>query len=256
MKLRRILIAALAALLSVLALAVMVLRPRLTAVERGRRIAEANGCFACHGPEGIRGVYNPGRPERRVPDYEGSLMMYAENEEEVRDWITDGGTEARWKSKSWLEDRRRGVLRMPAYGKRLPKRKIDDLVAFVMASSGMPSPDDSVATFGRDRAHALGCIGCHGVGGRLSRPNPGSLKGYVPPWDGPDFTDLVQSRTEFGEWVENGVGERFRHNSLAQFFLRRAALKMPAYRVHLEPGDVDALWAYVQWLRSNPTKSR
>jgi hypothetical protein len=25
---------------------------------------------------------------------------------------------------------------------------------------------------------------------------------------------------------------------------------MPAYRTHLEAGDVDALWAYVQWMRS------
>ncbi len=70
----------------------------------------------------------------------------------------------------------------------------------------------------------------------------------MPPWDGPDFPDLVQSRAEFGEWVENGVGERFRHNAVAQYFLRRGSLHMPAYKAHLVDEDVDALWAYVKWL--------
>jgi hypothetical protein len=35
----------------------------------------------------------------------------------------------------------------------------------------------------------------------------------------------------------------------ARFFLKRAVLKMPAYRDHLEPGDLDAMWAYTEWLR-------
>jgi len=252
MNARLLRIALVVTVLGGVAAAAAVFRSNLTAPERGRRIAEANGCFACHGPEGTRGAYNPGRDEGRVPDYEGSLMMFAETAEDVREWIRDGAPKARWDSPSWREDRQKGILRMPAYEKKLSKKDIEDLVAFVLASSGIPAPEDSSAVLGRDRAHALGCFGCHGTGGRFARPNRGSLKGYVPPWDGADFPDLVQSRAEFGEWVENGVSERFRHNDLAQFFLRRARLHMPAYRVHLEAGDVDALWAYVQWLRTNP----
>jgi hypothetical protein len=72
----------------------------------------------------------------------------------------------------------------------------------------------------------------------------------VPSWDGRDFPDVVRSRAEFGEWVERGLSRRFERNALAQFFIQRATLKMPAFERHLEPGDVDALWAYVQWLRS------
>ena len=30
-----------------------------------------------------------------------------------------------------------------------------------------------------------------------------------------------------------------------------AVLRMPAYRGKLEPGDLDALWAYVKWLRAS-----
>ena len=127
---------------------------------------------------------------------------------------------------------------------------MEDLVAYVEAASGMPETEDSLAARGLERAEALGCVGCHGAGGRLARPNPGSLKGYVPSWDGADFPELVASRSEFDEWVESGVSRRFEHNPLARFFLDRAVLKMPAYRKHLEPGDLIALWAYVESLRS------
>jgi mono/diheme cytochrome c family protein len=252
---RLFLITVLVALAAGIGVAFFVTRPQIPAAERGRRIAEANGCFACHGPEGIRGTPNPGRAEGKVPDYEGTLMMYAENEDEIREWIRDGGTKSRFQSSSWLADRRRGILRMPAYGERLSKLEIDDLVAFVMARAAMPAPDDSLALHGRDRAEALGCFGCHGAGARFSRPNPGSLKGYVASWEGPDFAELVRNKAEFQEWVEEGVGRRFRDDPIAKLFLRLPPLHMPAYRDHLEPGDVDALWAYVTWLRARGANS-
>jgi len=225
-------------------------RPRLTAPERGRRLAEATGCYGCHGPEGTHGTPNAGRSEPTVPDWQGSLMMYADTEEDVREWIRDGVNKARRESESWKAARQSGTLRMPAFGKRLSASQIEDLVAFVMASAGRPEPTDSMALAGRDRADVLGCTGCHGVGGRLARPNPGSFKGYVPPWDGADWPELVNGKDEFREWVEHGVSNRFRQNSIAMYLLRRGALHMPAFEKHLAPGDVDALWAYVEWLRS------
>ena len=131
-----------------------------------------------------------------------------------------------------------------------------DLVAYVMTVSGMLEPEDSLAARGLVRAESLGCVGCHGPGGRLARTNPGSLKGYVPSWDGADFPELVASREEFDQWVQDGVSRRFERNRLARFFLDRAVLKMPAYRRHLGSADLDALWAYLQWLRSAGTPSR
>ncbi len=221
-----------------------------TAAERGRRLAERTGCFACHGPEGRGGVANPGRADGTVPDFGGDVMMYAKDRGAVREWIEDGVTAARAKSSTWREQRDRGALRMPAFERRLTPRQIDDLVAFVEASAGDPAPADSLASLGLQRARALGCVGCHGAGGRLERPNPGSLRGYVPSWDGPDFPGLVRDRTEFTEWVGHGVSRRFASNAGARFFLRRATLKMPSFLGHLDPGDEDALWAYVGWLRS------
>ena len=224
-------------------------RPQLPAAERGRRLAERTGCFACHGPEGLRGAANPGRNDRKVPTYEGDLMMFARSTEEVRQWIRDGVTQKRAASRTWREQRDRGALQMPAFKARLSDRQIDDLLTFVTTVAEDSLPEDSLAARGLERAAVLGCVGCHGPGGRFARPNPGSLKGYVPSWDGADFPELVTDRSEFGEWVERGVSRRFERNPIARYFLDRAVLRMPAYRTHLAAGDIDALWAYVQWLR-------
>jgi mono/diheme cytochrome c family protein len=224
--------------------------PRLPAAERGRRLAEAQGCFGCHGPGGREGAANPGRRDRTVPTFGGDLMMYAHDAADVRAWILDGSTPRRRESATWRAQRDSGALRMPAYRGRLSAGQVEDLVAFVMLVSGSPEPDDSLALAGRARALALGCDACHGAGGRLAIPNPGSLKGYVPSWDGADFPELVRSEAEFGQWVRHGVSDRFRDDPVSRRFLERARLRMPAYERHLAAGDLAALWAYVRWLRS------
>jgi len=246
MKLR---LALAAVVLVALIAAAMTFRPNLPPAERGRRLALATGCFACHGPEGTRGTANPGRLDKTAPNFEGDVMMYAKSRDQIREWIHDGSTETKRGSETWRRERARGTLRMPAFGRRFRAGQIEDLVSFVEAMAQEPEPDDSLVHRGLERSHALGCDGCHGPGGRFARPNPGSLKGYVPSWDGRDFPELVKDRTEFGEWVERGVSRRFETNPVARWFLGRAVLHMPGFERHLEPGDVDALWAYVRWLR-------
>jgi mono/diheme cytochrome c family protein len=225
------------------------LGPHLPAAERGRRLAEQEGCFGCHGPEGTQGSPNPGRTDGTVPTFTGDVMMYADSPDQIREWIRDGVTAKRAGSETWRRQREQGVLKMPAFKDRLSKSQIEDLVAFVQADAGSPEPDDSTIARGQARAEALGCFGCHGPGGRLARPNRGSFKGYVPSWDGDDFPELVGDRAEFDQWVEHGVSARFERNGLARYFLERATLRMPAYREHLEPGDLDMLWDYVEWMR-------
>lgn len=246
---RRVIVAAaVAVVLGSIALG-WTMRPRLPAAERGRRLAGQTGCFGCHGPEGTHGTANPGRTDRTVPDFTGDVMMYADSAAAIREWIRDGVTPKRAASMTWREQRERGTLRMPAFKRRLSASQIEDLVAFVGVMSAA-EPADPVAARGRAKAEALGCFGCHGPDGGLARPNPGSLKGYVPSWDGADFPELVRDRAEFGQWVERGVSERFDRNPFARFFLRRAVLRMPAFERHLKPGDVDTLWRYVQWVRT------
>jgi len=225
-------------------------RAQLPAAERGRRLAETTGCFGCHGAEGTHGTANPGRLDRSVPTFRSDVMMYAKTRAEIREWITQGSTARRRESRTWREQRELGTLRMPGFGRRLSAAAIDDLVAFVEAQSmTSDSLADSLVRRGFDRADQLGCDGCHGPGGRFARRNPGSLKGYIPSWDGRDFPELVRDSTEFREWVEHGVSRRFDANPAAKFFLKRAVLKMPAFERHLDPGDVPALWAWVEYAR-------
>ncbi len=143
---------------------------------------------------------------------------------------------------------------MPAYGRRLSASQIEDLAAYVVAVNGAPAPAETLATRGLERADALGCTGCHGPGGRLALTNPGSMKGYVPSWDGRDWPELVRDRDEFDQWVRHGVSDRFKTNPAAAFFLRRARLHMPAFDTHLADGDLEALWAYVTWVRSEAAR--
>jgi mono/diheme cytochrome c family protein len=236
------------AVLTALFFAWRALRPELPAAERGRRLAQSLGCFGCHGPDGTRGTPNVGRLDRTVPTFEGDVMMYAKSDAEIREWIENGGTAKRFHSVTWRQQREAGALEMPSYKHRLSPAKITDLVAFVHASAGTEI-GDTLASVGLTRAEKLGCTGCHGPGGRFARRNPGSLKGYVPSWDGADFPELVRDSTEFREWVEHGMSRRFSGNPAARFFIERAALRMPAFEKHLEPADVPALWAYVRWLR-------
>ena len=205
-----------------------VARPSLPAAERGRRLAERSGCFTCHGPGGIRGVANAGRADLTVPGFEGDVMMFAKNDDEIREWIRDGVTRAKAGSESWRAARDRGALRMPAYGDRFGQDGLDDLVAYVNAAAGNPAPEDSLAKAGLARVEELGCVGCHGPGGRLAPRNPGSLKGYVPSWDGRDFGELVRDRREFHQWLANGISDRFAKDPFARHFLERAAPTSPS----------------------------
>jgi mono/diheme cytochrome c family protein len=252
---RRIAILLVSVVVAAFAANALVRPSHLPAAERGRRLAERTGCFGCHGPGGTRGANNSGRLDKTVPNFEDDLMMYADSPAEIREWIHDGVSRKKAGSVSWRADRDRGALRMPAFKNRLGEREIDDLVAFVVATSGSPEPEpeDTLAALGLQRADDLGCVGCHGPGGRLARTNPGSWKGYIPSWDGADFPELVRDSTEFREWVERGVSRRFKSNPAASFFLHRATVHMPAFQKHLEPGDVSALWAYISWRRAQPS---
>jgi len=225
-----------------------VFRPALPAAERGRRLAEREGCFTCHGPGGIAGIANPGRSER-VEGFNNPSMS-KKTVQEIREWIRDGVPQRLAASERWKTRRDAGAIVMPAFGDRLTDQELDDVVAYVIVVGGVDGPRDGMAHRGFARASELGCFGCHGSGGRLAPPNPGSLKGYIPSWDGKDFPELVRDSDEFDQWVRNGISDRFQNSAFARTYQDRSNIRMPAYEKHLQDGDVDALWAYVEWLRS------
>ena len=217
-----------------------------TAVGRGRLVAERMGCFGCHGPGGGQPIGNPGAKGGEVPGWTGGTwMMWNRDERDVRSWILDGRTEHR-------EPDAGALIKMPAYKSRLRAKETDDLVAYVLAVSHFGAIPDETASAGHEVAYRLGCFGCHGVEGRGLILNPGSFKGYVPPWDGADFPDLVRDDAELAQWVRNGASDRFLANPVARRLLATQVIAMPAYGDRVTDDELRKLSAYVAWVRSHP----
>lgn len=223
------------------------------AVQRGYQAAEAKGCFTCHGSGGHRGMPNPGYSLEDIPPWSGGmLMMYANDEAEIREWIEDGMPKRIRENPEEMKGREKATLRMPAFRERLSERELADLVAYVKAVADFDKPDqpeDAKAEEGRQVAVKFGCFNCHGPQGRGAPSNAGSFKGYIPGWDGHDFAEITTDDAEAREWILDGRSKRFREDRFASFFLDRANVKMPAYRGQITDEEVALLLDYIRWLR-------
>ena len=217
-----------------------------TPVQRGRAIADRMGCSGCHGPGGGQPIPNPGAKGGEVPGWTGGTwMMWNRDASDVRAWILNGRPAHRGADTGAL-------IKMPAYERRLAANEVDDLVAYVLAASNFgPIPDERAAA-GREAAYRLGCFGCHGSEGRGLVMNPGSFKGYIPPWDGDDFIELVRDDDEFRQWVRDGACERLRGNPVSRRVLETQAIAMPAYHDRVADDELGALAAYIAFVRSHP----
>jgi len=215
---------------------------------RGTQLFQTAGCQGCHGSVQTAELANPGSRYEGVPRLgSGDLRMYAETPEEVRAWIQDGGPAVLRADPTESQRRRKQAVRMPAFGARLGEGKIDDLVAFALAANAWGTPEDALAQRGEEVARRH-CLHCHNVGGAGGVPNPGSVFGYVPGLWGPDFDDLVKNEQELREWIATGESARVARWPFAGWFWRRQVIRMPAFKEHLAPADVDALVAYRAWL--------
>jgi mono/diheme cytochrome c family protein len=189
-------------------------------------------------------------------------MMYVKNEQEIREWIlyghpkrldseynheVDPGNHETHRHSADEQDP--PLLRMPAFERVISEQELGDLVAYYKAVAAFESlPPDARA--GYKVASRTGCFGCHGPGGRVGSRNRQSLKGYIPPWRGQDFKELVGSDEELREWILDGKVDRFESNLLARFFTERQVIQMPAYRDVLSDEELESLVAYIHWLQN------
>ena len=218
-------------------------------IRRGAEIAARSGCFSCHGPEGARGLPDPGNGQA-VPQWDGGVpMMYVNGEEEVREYILDGVSKRRAQSQSAAAERQKAAIRMPPYRDVLRREEVDALVAYYMATAQLDPVPDTEAAKGRDLVRHYRCESCHGVAGSGGVLNPGSYKGYVPGWLGADYPELVRGEPEMRQWILEGGIERFTNDRVARFFIDRQRLQMPAYKTALTPEDAGAVGAYIRFLR-------
>ena len=209
------------------------------AVQRGADLARAQGCLGCHGGRGE----SPSLP-RLFTDLEDV------ERETLREWILDGMPRRVREDPELRETLDAAAIRMPAWRDRLSHAQVDDLIAYLRALASADVPEEPLARTGHATAERLGCFRCHGPGGRGADRNPGSLKGYIPPWDGRDFPELVLDEAELREWILSGRPQRLQANPLARFFLDRQAIRMPAFRGRITEEELRALAAYIGWLRS------
>jgi mono/diheme cytochrome c family protein len=207
-------------------------------VQRGADLALAQGCLNCHGGPGVSPLLPRGFAD--LDDLDPVTL---------REWILDGMSLRVREDPEGRTALEAAAIRMPGWRERLSDAQVDDIVAYVRALAGAEVPEDPAARNGHVVAERLGCFGCHGPGGRGAGSNPGSLKGYIPPWDGRDFTELVVDERELREWILAGRPQRLQSNPLARFFLDRQAIRMPAFRGRITEEELRALEAYIGWLR-------
>ncbi|HEU4365599.1 MAG TPA: c-type cytochrome, partial [Candidatus Krumholzibacteria bacterium] len=225
---------------------------RATDEMAGYALAERLGCHGCHGPRGVGGTPNPGSKEMEIPSWDGGTpMMYAESEAELREWILDGVPKRLAQEHEHAHDHTAGrtslPIHMPAYRDIIRADQVDLLVSYVKAVA-LWDPLPEAALRGRRTAARLGCFGCHGPGGMIGMANAGSFKGYIPPWRGKDFAELVRNDAELRSWILDGKIARFESNAIARFFTRRQVIQMPAYRDVVTDTEVDDIVAYIQEL--------
>jgi mono/diheme cytochrome c family protein len=216
-------------------------------VQRGARLAAANGCLGCHGPSGRLADPDGTRMIGPVPSFDhDDVTAYAKSADDIREWILDGQPRRLREEKT---EEPPPALRMPAWRGRFDDQEVDALVAYVRAVSAFdPIPVGPAA--GYDTAASLGCFSCHGPQGRGDTPNAGSLKGYIPSWGGTDFPELVRGDGEIREWVRDGAPRRLREHPVASFFIRRQAIRMPAYGTRVTEAEIAQIVGYIRWLRS------
>jgi mono/diheme cytochrome c family protein len=213
-------------------------------VQRGADLALTQGCQGCHG-----GTGNSPLLARSFADLD------AIDAATLREWILDGMPRRVREDRELREALEKRTIQMPAWRRRLSDGEVDDLVVYLRALAAADLPEDPAIRAGYAAAERLGCFGCHGPGGRGASRNPGSLKGYIPAWDGRDFTELVADEAELKEWILNGRPRRLQANTLARFFLDRQAIGMPAFRGHINEEELRTIVTYIRWLRrgSAPT---
>jgi mono/diheme cytochrome c family protein len=219
--------------------------------ERGRRVAERLGCFACHGPDGRAGTTNFLPEIDEIPSWSpGTFKSYVKSPDEVREWIADGMPARMRKSPDELDRVRHQLIKMPAYRGQTSGEELDALVFYVLScSTFLPMEEESSVARGRAVATRMGCFGCHGGEGRARQLNPGSFKGYIPAWDSKDYDELVRSPSELREWVRFGAPARLRDSVAASFFIDRQQVRMPAYDKLIAREELDDLVAYVEFTR-------
>jgi len=95
----------------------------------------------------------------------------------------------------------------------------------------------------------LGCLHCHGLGGRQGIPNPNAVRKYVPAWDEEEFITRYPVDDGIRYVITNG---RYPAKDPAA---TSSPVPMPPWGNRLKPLEMDAIVSYIFSLRNTPMES-
>ncbi|MFQ5693329.1 MAG: c-type cytochrome [Nitrospinota bacterium] len=112
-----------------------------------------------------------------------------------------------------------------------------------------PEEQNDPVRFGRALVQHLGCLYCHGLGGRQGIENPNAVRKYVPAWDEAAFIERYPTPEKVRETIRKG---RFPKKDPAA---ASNPIPMPPWGNRLSEQEMDAIIAYIWSLRQTPTES-
>jgi mono/diheme cytochrome c family protein len=98
----------------------------------GYDVAEAKGCFGCHGPAGLGGVDNPGSFAGYIPGWKGrGYDALVKDRAELTEWIRDGVSRRAADHPAIGFFLRRQQLQMPAFRDHLSPEELGAIIAYI-----------------------------------------------------------------------------------------------------------------------------
>lgn len=257
-------------------------------VKLGEDLVEHLGCLYCHGLGGKKGIDNPNAKRQYVPawDEEEFIKRYPVDDG-VRFVITNGrfpeqakGAEGSpipmppWGNRlsgeemdaivAYIWSLRDTPVESHAKGGRgaIPEeddKATRDLQAMLAAKGEEDGPDtpsgyragpaDSPVALGHGLVEHLGCLYCHGLGGRQGIDNPNAKRKYVPAWDEKEFIQRYPTDAGVRAVITNG---RFPEKATGA---KSSPIPMPPWGNRLSREEMDAIIAYIWSLRDTPVES-
>jgi mono/diheme cytochrome c family protein len=220
---------------------------------RGEKRAHELGCAGCHETRTDAGIVaNPGSLRGVIPSFhsgQAASLFWVQDINDFREWVTHGSSRrADDEKKKFPAAASASVIRMPAFGNRLSEGEIADLYTYYSRSNSFRPPQSGAAARGFRLASEQGCFACHGQYGMSGIDNPGSFKGYIPPWEGEDFHELARNDADISEWIRSGSLARIQNNPFGNYFLSRQKIHMPSYRGKITEEGINDLLAYIHAL--------
>ena len=112
-----------------------------------------------------------------------------------------------------------------------------------------PEVQNDPVKFGGKLVEHLGCLYCHGLGGRQGIENPNAVRKHVPSWDSPEFVRRYPVDDGVRYVIEKGRVPKKDPKA------KGSPVPMPPWGNRLNKDELDAIVAYIWSLRNTPVST-